>query len=52
MFWGPRMQHIFRNALSSLTSTDGTTLAGVPRTPLMSWQSCGRSATTSTFVCS
>jgi hypothetical protein len=31
MFWGPRMEYIFRNALFSLMSTEGTTLADVPR---------------------
>lgn len=30
-FWGPRMEHIFRNALWSLVHTEGTTLADVPR---------------------
>jgi len=30
-FWGPRMEYIFRNALWSLISTEGTTLADVPR---------------------
>jgi len=30
-FWGPRMEHIFRNALWSLVYTEGTTLADVPK---------------------
>jgi len=30
-FWGPRMEYILRNALFTLMSTEGTTLADVPR---------------------
>lgn len=30
-FWGPRMEYILQNALFTLMSTEGTTLADVPR---------------------
>jgi len=30
-FWGPRMEHIFRNALWVLISTEGTTLTDLPK---------------------